>query len=257
MSKYKGRAIVLFHENIAADIYDMRLSCPDIAREASAGQFVLIYTDDKSKLLPRPISICEIDKDEDSIRLVYRVTSKTSGTKIMSEYRVGELIEIMGPLGKGFTTFDKASILIGGGIGIPPMLELSKSMKVKPTVLLGYRDKETFLADEFEKYATVHIATEDGSVGTKGNVIDIIKEKKLSTDCIMACGPTPMLRAVKDFAVENNVDCFLSLEERMACGIGACLACVCKSKERDIYTNAHSKRVCKEGPVFEAGEIVL
>ena len=257
MSKYKGRAIVLFHENIASDIYDMRLSCPDIAREASAGQFVLIYTDDKSKLLPRPISICEIDKDEDSIRLVYRVTSKTSGTKIMSEYRVGELIEIMGPLGKGFTTFDKASILIGGGIGIPPMLELSKSMKVKPTVLLGYRDKETFLANEFEKYATVHIATEDGSVGTKGNVIDIIKEKKLSTDCIMACGPTPMLKAVKDFAVENNVDCFLSIEERMACGIGACLACVCKSKERDAYTNSNNKRVCKEGPVFEAGEIVL
>lgn len=257
MSKYKGRAIVLFHENIAADIYDMKLSCPDIAQKASAGQFVLIYTDDKSKLLPRPISICEIDKDEDSIRLVYRVTSKTSGTKIMSEYRVGELIEIMGPLGKGFTTFDKASILIGGGIGIPPMLELSKSMKVKPTVLLGYRDKETFLADEFEKYATVHIATEDGSVGTKGNVIDIIKEKKLSTDCIMACGPTPMLKAVKDFASENNIDCFLSLEERMACGIGACLACVCKSKERDAYTNSNNKRVCKEGPVFEAGEIVL
>ena len=138
MSKYKGRAIVLFHENIAADIYDMRLSCPDIAQKASAGQFVLIYTDDKSKLLPRPISICEIDKDEDSIRLVYRVTSKTSGTKIMSEYRVGELIEIMGPLGNGFSTFDKTSILIGGGIGIPPMLELSKSMQVKPTVLLGY-----------------------------------------------------------------------------------------------------------------------
>ena len=129
MSKYKGRAIVLFHENIAMDIYDMRLACPDIAANASAGQFVLVYTDDKSKLLPRPISICEIDKDEDSIRLVYRVTSKTSGTKIMSEYRAGELIEIMGPLGNGFTTFDKASILIGGGIGIPPMLELSKSMQ--------------------------------------------------------------------------------------------------------------------------------
>lgn len=257
MSKYKGRAIVLFHENIAADIYDMRLACPDIAANASAGQFVLVYTDDKSKLLPRPISICEIDKDEDSIRLVYRVTSKTSGTKIMSEYRVGELIEIMGPLGNGFTTFDKASILIGGGIGIPPMLELSKSMQAKPTVLLGYRDKETFLTNEFKKYATVHIATEDGSVGTKGNVIDIIKEKNLSAGCIMACGPTPMLKAVKDFAGENNIECFLSLEERMACGIGACLACVCKSKERDAYTNAHSKRVCKEGPVFEAGEIVL
>ena len=257
MAKYKGKAIVLFHENISADIYDMRLACPDIADKASAGQFVLVYTDDKSKLLPRPISICEIDKDEDSIRLVYRVTSKTSGTKIMSEYRVGELIEIMGPLGNGFSTFDKSSILIGGGIGIPPMLELSKSMQVKPTVLLGYRDKETFLAKEFEKYATVHIATEDGSVGTKGNVIDIIKEKKLSSDCIMACGPTPMLKAVKDFAGEKNIECFLSLEERMACGIGACLACVCNTVEKDSHSCVNNARVCKDGPVFPAEEVVL
>ena len=252
----KQRGCITSHSKIE-DICELWLKAPDIARRALPGQFVSVFLKDKSRLLPRPISICGLSEDKNSLRLVYRITRKGSGTEALSNMKPGEEIDMLGPAGNGFPLESRDTMLIGGGIGIPPMLELSKSMQVKPTVLLGYRDKETFLADEFEKYATVHIATEDGSVGTKGNVIDIIKEKKLSADCIMACGPTPMLKAVKDFASENNIECFLSLEERMACGIGACLACVCKSKERDAYTNSHNKRVCKEGPVFEAGEIVL
>ena len=100
-------------------------------------------------------------------------------------------------------------------------------------------------------------ATEDGSAGTKGNVLDAIRANGLHADVIMACGPTPMLRAIKAYAQENGIECYLSLEEKMACGVGACLACVCKSKEVDAHTNVHNKRVCKEGPVFRAEEVEL
>lgn len=114
-----------------------------------------------------------------------------------------------------------------------------------------------FLLDEFKKQGEVYIATEDGSVGTKGNVLDAIRENALDAEVIYACGPTPMLRALKNYAAENNIECWISMEEKMACGIGACLACVCKSKEVDGHTNVHNKRVCKEGPVFLAEEVEL
>ena len=114
-----------------------------------------------------------------------------------------------------------------------------------------------FLLDEFKKQGEVYIATEDGSIGTKGNVLDAIRENALDAEVIYACGPTPMLRALKNYAAENNIECWISMEEKMACGIGACLACVCKSKEVDGHTNVHNKRVCKEGPVFLAEEVEL
>ena len=114
-----------------------------------------------------------------------------------------------------------------------------------------------FLLDEFKKYGSVYIATEDGSYGSKGNVLDAIRENDLEADIIYACGPTPMLRALKEYAAEKQMECWISMEEKMACGIGACLACVCKSKEVDAHTNVHNKRVCKEGPVFRAEEVEL
>ena len=123
--------------------------------------------------------------------------------------------------------------------------------------LLTYRNSDMFLLDEFKKQGEVYIATEDGSVGTKGNVLDAIRENALDAEVIYACGPTPMLRALKNYAAENNIECWISMEEKMACGIGACLACVCKSKEVDGHTNVHNKRVCKEGPVFLAEEVEL
>ena len=114
-----------------------------------------------------------------------------------------------------------------------------------------------YLKDEFEKYADVYVATEDGSSGTKGNVLNAIQEKALEADVIFACGPTPMLRAIKQYAEERNIECYISLEERMACGIGACLGCVCKTKEVDAHSNVHNKRVCKDGPVFLSTEVDL
>ena len=166
----------------------------------------------------------------------------------------------MGPLGNHFPLKGKKAFLIGGGIGIPPMLELAKQLEKETDcvkqMILGYRDV-LFLNKEFESYGDVYVATEDGSVGTKGNVLDAIKENGLEADVIFACGPTPMLRAIKEYAITNNIECYVSLEEKMACGIGACLACVCKSKEVDHHTNVNNKRICKDGPVFLATEVEL
>ena len=121
---------------------------------------------------------------------------------------------------------------------------------------MGYRD-ELFLTEELGKNGSVFIATEDGSAGTKGNVLDAVRENDIQADIIYACGPTPMLRALKAYAQEKGIECWISMEERMACGIGACLACVCQSKEVDGHSHVHNKRVCKEGPVFLASEVEL
>ena len=145
---------------------------------------------------------------------------------------------------------------MGGGIGIPPMLQTAQELNGQKTAILGYRD-ELFLNDEFQAYADVCVATEDGSTGTKGNVMDAIRENALEADVIFACGPTPMLRAIKAYAEEKNIPCWISMEERMACGVGACLACVCKSKEIDSHSHVHNKRICKDGPVFLSTEVEL
>ena len=148
--------------------------------------------------------------------------------------------------------------LMGGGIGVPPILELAKQMQCeKKQIVVGYRDSQTFLKEQFEANGELYISTEDGSVGTKGNVMHAIAENNLGADIIFACGPTPMLRAIKNYAEEKGIECYISLEERMACGIGACLACVCKSKEKDHHSNVHNKRICKDGPVFLSTEVEI
>ncbi|MCR5792011.1 MAG: dihydroorotate dehydrogenase electron transfer subunit [Lachnospiraceae bacterium] len=253
--KIKEQGIITATEQITSDIYGMWVKTAQIAQNAKPGQFAAIYCKEGSRLLPRPISICEIDKEAGILRFVYRVVGK--GTDEFSKLTAGDKIELMGPLGNGFPLESENVILMGGGIGIPPMLEVAKQMKGKVSVVLGYRDAENFLKSEFEPYADVYVATEDGSVGTKGNVIDAIKANSLNADTIMACGPVPMLRGIKQYATENGIDAWLSMEERMACGIGACLACVCKSKEKDSHTNVQNKRVCKDGPVFHMSEIDL
>ena len=260
--KTKEICTIESQECIGTNIYSMWLNAGKIAENAKPGQFVSLYSRNGAKLLPRPISLCEIDKENGRLRLVYRVTGKGTGTEEFSGLHAKVGIETLGPLGNGFPLQEAAGkkvFLIGGGIGIPPMLETAKSLKdsaAECTAVLGYRD-ELFLNEEFEKYASVYMATEDGSAGTKGNVMDAIRENGLKADMIFACGPTPMLRAIKAYAVENNIPCWISMEERMACGIGACLACVCKSKEVDDHSMVHNKRVCKDGPVFLCTEVEL
>lgn len=250
----KRKVVIAENVEIAKDIYSMWLNASDIARNAKPGQFVSLYSRDGSKLLPRPISICEIDKEQGKVRLVYRIAG--NGTRDIAGMKEAESIEAMGPLGNGFTLEGKKALLIGGGIGIPPMLELAKQLNCEKQVVLGYRDL-TFLEEEFESYGEVFISTEDGSKGTKGNVIDAIKANHLEADFIFACGPTPMLRGVKAFAAERKIKAQLSLEERMACGIGTCLGCVCETKDVDHHSNVKNKRICKDGPVFDAEEVEL
>lgn len=250
----KKRAVITEHKKLADDIYSMWIKAEDIALSAKPGQFVSLYCKDTSRLLPRPISICEINKQQGTVRLVYRITGK--GTEEIADLKPQDTIEAMGPLGNGFTLEGKKALLIGGGIGIPPMLELAKQLTCEKQIVLGYRDI-TFLDEEFTPYGKVYIASEDGSKGTKGNVLDAIRDNQLKADIIFACGPTPMLRGIRAYALEQGITCQLSLEERMACGIGACLACVCKTKDVDPHSNVNNARICKEGPVFYAEEVDL
>lgn len=258
--KYREQAAVLNIEEIGKDIFSLVLQTKLIAKEAVPGQFVSVYSNDKSRLLPRPISICEADEESGCLRLVFRIAGE--GTREFSRLETGDKVDLVGPLGNGFPA-ERAEgrrvWLIGGGIGIPPMLQLDHNLEEMGaasgvTAILGYRD-EQFLLEDFSCECV--IATEDGSAGTKGNVLDAIRENDLKADVIYACGPTPMLRALKEYSLKEGIECWLSLEEKMACGIGACLSCVCRSTEKDEHSQVNNKRICTEGPVFLSTDIEL
>ena len=251
----KELATVLSQESIAAGIYSLVLKV-SFAEEVLPGQFVSLYSRDASRLLPRPISICESSPEEGTIRLVYRIAG--AGTSEFSKLIAGEKIEVLGPLGNGFPVKEYAEsrvLLVGGGIGIPPLLSCARKLTDK-TFAVGYRS-ETYLLADLESEATVLVATEDGSLGTPGNVLDAIKADGVKADVIFSCGPKPMLRALKAYAAEVGIPCYVSMEERMACGIGACLACVCKTTGIDGHSHVHNTRICKDGPVFLAEEVDL
>ncbi len=250
-------AKVYKQQQIAPGIYDMWISTT-LAHQAKPGQFISVYTQDKSALLPRPISICETDTANDRLRIVYRVAGK--GTAEFSRYKTGRRVDILGTLGNGFP-LEKAEgkrlFLMGGGIGIPPMLAVAKAVRgaASVDVIVGYRDKELFLAEDLAKYAPVHIATEDGSAGTKGNVMNVIEEEQLEADVIFACGPMPMLRAIKQYAAQKGIEAYISLEERMACGVGACLGCVVRTRQVDHHSHVNNARICTDGPVYAAEDV--
>ncbi len=252
-------ATVVSQEQLADGIFSMWIQT-EAAKTAQPGQFISMYTNDGSKLLPRPISICEIDNQKSQLRVVYRVTAEKTGTEQFSKMKQGDTLPVIGPLGNGFPLEagrGKRAFLMGGGIGVPPILELAKQLECEKQIIMGYRNADTFLKDQFEENGTVYISTEDGSIGTKGNVMDAIHENQLQAEIIYACGPTPMLRAIKQYAQDHGIECYISLEERMACGIGACLACVCQSKEKDHHSNVNNKRICKDGPVFLSTEVEI
>lgn len=260
MSKGKDRCKVIKTELLAPAVYSLWLEADRIAGGAVPGQFVSLFCGNRNLLLPRPISLCEIDRERGLLRLVYRVVG--AGTKEFSELSAGDFVEVMGPLGNGFECRGERPLLIGGGIGIPPMVELAKRHSGQVAVAAGYRDANLFLKEELERFGRVIIATDDGSVGTKGTVIDAIREEHImegetKPDVIYACGPTPMLRGVKAFGLEHQIPVYLSLEERMACGVGACLGCVCKSTSVDEHSMVENKRVCKDGPVFLSTDVEI
>ena len=255
--KQKQTATVLSQKELAPQIYDMWIET-DLAEQAKPGQFLCIYPRDKSTLLPRPISICEVREDREALRIVYRVAGQ--GTGEFSKYQEGDPIHIMGTLGNGFPLEEavgKKVFLMGGGIGVPPILQLAKELEADKQIVVGYRDGITFLKDDLEKYGKVFVATEDGSAGIRGNVMNAIGENGLEADLIYACGPMPMLRAVKSYAAEHHIRAYLSLEEHMACGVGACLGCVVRTKAVDHHSHVNNARICTDGPVFEADEVEI
>ena len=285
--KQKCTARVISQREIAPDIYDMWLET-ELAKEARPGQFLGVYPKNKSTLLPRPISICEADSvcktdsirragsacktdsiwktdsvcrasvGRNALRLVYRIAG--AGTREFSGYRAGDLVSLLGVLGNGFPLeqgIGKKVFLMGGGIGVPPILELAKRLEADKQIVLGYRDDRLFLKEDLDKYGRVYVATEDGSAGTRGNVMDAIRENGLEAQVIYACGPMPMLRAIKAYAAQKGILAYISLEEHMACGVGACLGCVVKTKELDHHSHVHNARICTDGPVFEAAEVEI
>ncbi len=261
--KKKVDAKVISQKEIADGIFDLWLET-ELYKDVKPGQFVGVYPNDPSLLLPRPISICRVDEDREAIRLCYRVVGK--GTNEFATLNEGDSIPVLGMLGNGFP-LDKAKgarvMLMGGGIGVPPLLELAARLKelkgeMAPKeiiIVMGYRDNMTFLSDEFVKNGKLYIATEDGSVGSKGNVMDAVGDNALSCDVIYSCGPMPMLRAIKKYSSEKGIKAYISLEERMACGVGACLGCVCKTTRIDGHSHVNNTRICTDGPVFDAEDV--
>ena len=262
--KKKTQMTVTDSCRLAEGIYSMTLRYPkgEEPDRVEPGQFAGIYTNSPAMLLPRPISICRWNAAERELRFVYRIAGE--GTASFAGLKTGDQVDLLGVLGNGYDTgklMGKKVLLLGGGIGIPPMLELAAVLHGKSaaevTAVMGYRNGDLFLAHELEQYARLLIATEDGSVGTKGNVLDAVRENEVSADVICACGPMPMLRAVKQYAEEQGIPAYISLEERMACGVGACLGCVTKTVSVDSHSHVHNARICTEGPVFDAKEVEI
>lgn len=273
--KTKQTLEVTDSREIADGIFSLTLQYPAGMEPAAVkpGQFVGLYPSDSALLLPRPISICEWDKGTGRLRLVYRVVG--NGTGEFSGLRPGDAVDVLGILGNGYDLSlleGRRVLLLGGGIGAPPMLGLAEriaginreadgSSSGCVTAVMGYRTNDLFLTDEFRKVSRLVIATDDGSAGIHGNVLDAVheiqKEQDAGFDVICACGPLPMLRGVKRLSEELGIPAFLSLEERMACGVGACLGCVVKTAEVDGHSHVRNARVCTEGPVFPAEEVEI
>lgn len=245
------------NENIARDIWQLDLTGEFPYEQANSGQFIDIRIGETyDYLLRRPISIAAVDVAKSCLTIVFRVVG--SGTKWLSERKPGDHLDILGPLGTGFPlpTGSKKVLIVGGGIGVPPLYQLARDVKEQGGLIdlvLGFRTKsEVFWQAEFAELGLLKITTEDGSLGDQGYVTDVISHEKQSWDYVYSCGPIPMLKALKQHFHGQNVHGFISLEERMACGIGACYGCVCSSAHQE-----QAKRVCKDGPVFNWTEVEL
>lgn len=241
-------------EVLGKNLFRTDILCPDIAEVTKAGQFVHILPEGMT--LRRPISICSVDKEKGILSIVYEV--KQEGTERIANKNKGDNLDVLGPLGHGFTLLPDAKkvVLIGGGIGNPPMMQLAEYYGEKATVISGFRSAEcVILQKDFAKTgAKTILCTDNGTAGRKALVTEPLKELLANgdIDAVYACGPTPMLKFVSAIADEAGVFCEVSLEERMGCGIGACLVCACKLKKEGKDVMGH---VCKDGPVFSSKEV--
>ena len=268
--KIKQKARIIEKELLAPDIYRMSFETT-LCNEAVPGQFILVYPPDSSKLLGRPICITDVSEAGQSgsgcrkvkLSIVFRVSG--GGTREIAACDKGDALYIEGPLGHGYPVDDdiisgRKIVLLGGGLGAPSLLFLAKKLTDKAAVILGYRDSSLnhFLADDFKALGhDTLIATDDGSEGIHGNVLEAMEKAGIQADLIYACGPMPMLSAVKKYAEGHKIPAYISLEEHMACGVGVCLGCVVKTTEKDPHSNVSNARICTEGPVFDVKDVEI
>lgn len=258
MEKYRVDARVLSNECIAKDVYQMTLECVDAALSAKCGQFVNLYMKNESLLLPRPISICWIDGAK--LTLVYGMVGK--GTEELSTYGFGDLLQMSMPRGNGYdlevVKEGQSALVIGGGIGVPPLLELTYALTqkgIKVTAVIGFQEEPFLMKPLIKAGADLYVATDSGASGFHGNVVDLMEQEKLTADAYFACGPKPMLNALTNFVLQQKKDIQISMEERMGCGYGACVGCVCTIRDKESGLEVR-KKVCKDGPVFWGSEVV-
>jgi dihydroorotate dehydrogenase electron transfer subunit len=249
---------IVSNKEIADNIYEIVLGGSIANSMTEPGQFVHVkVADGFDPLLRRPISIASIN--DGSFTIIYRRQGK--GTSLLADKSIGLSVDVLGPLGNGFPVNEarpgQTAVLVGGGVGVPPMYELAKQLArkgVNVISIIGFQsDNAVFYEKELAEFGEVHVATVDGSYGRKGFVTDILDGLAGQADIVFACGPTAMLRAIENGQYAPKT--YLSLEERMGCGIGACFACVCHTKE-DPKGYSY-KKVCSDGPVFQAGEVVI
>ncbi|MGM0851612.1 MAG: dihydroorotate dehydrogenase electron transfer subunit [Bacillota bacterium] len=252
------KMVVLSHERIAENIFELVLQGELVSKIKAPGQFVHIKVGTGiDPLLRRPISIASHNREELTMTLIYR--AEGIGTTLLSQAKNGEIIDVLGPLGNGFSveSDSKTALLVGGGIGVPPLYGLSKMLVENGWVvkhILGFQTESvSFYEDRFRELGDTFVATVDGTLGTTGFVTDVIREKAPAFDVFYSCGPTPMLKALQSLLSDRRG--FISLEERMGCGIGACFACVCH-KQDDPQGSSYVK-VCSDGPVFPVGVVQL
>ncbi len=258
------KAKLVKKEQLKPDIFKFSVEAPEIVKDAKQGHFIEIrVTDNVEPFLRRPISIYNMEKEKGILEFIFQVKGK--GTEILSKKTEGDLIDIVGPLGYGIFKYDNYQniAVIGGGIGVFPLYELSKNAKndgKNVSIYLGFRSKDfVVLEEEFKAVSDkLVLTTDDGTYAEKGFAIDFLKQdvEMGKIDCIYACGPLPMLKAVRNYAIEKNIPCQISLEEKMACGMGVCLGCAVKTA-KSSQDNPEYWHVCKAGPVFEAKEVEI
>lgn len=236
---------------LTADIFDVTVLAPKLAPLAKPGQFAQILV--PGKTLRRPISLCEIGQD--TLRFVFQVRGE--GTAQLARLQVDDTLNLLAPLGSGFPHGEEKqhAVFVGGGIGVPPLLGAAAAFPGRKTAVLGFRSKDAviLMKDFVRAGCEAFLTTEDGSFGVRGFVTDVLQ--KLEFDVCYACGPLPMLRAVVALCAKRGVPCYLSMEQRMACGIGACLGCAVELRRPD--GSRYYGHVCKDGPVFSADRLVL
>ncbi len=228
----KENMTIIANRQIAKDIYELTLAGSLVQRMRTPGQFVHMKVANSGPLLRRPLSLCDINQEANECTIIYR--AEGAGTMLLSQKLPGDTVDVLGPLGNGFSVSALSSgqraLLVGGGIGVPPLYELAKQLVNKGvfvTIVLGFQTKDVvFYEERFASFGETYVATVDGSYGMKGFVTDVIHHHRLSFHVLYACGPKPMLRALANEFPHQDV--YLSLEERMGCGVGACFACVCR-----------------------------